>query len=180
VYHSIVAILAGLDGRRSAADDRRRLWQRAFVAASVVWAIAVPLAPLISSRPRPGVVSLAFVYSAYAIGRLICHQIAARSFHLWSVPLPVCARCTGIYAGAAITALAGVVWRTDTIHRVENDRAEAARTARLRSVLLLAVLPTVATVVYEWTTGDTPGNLLRALAGAPIGAAVAWIIREVN
>jgi uncharacterized membrane protein len=159
--------------------DRGTLWRHAFVAASVAWAIAVPLAPLAASRPHPNVVAFGFVYSAYAIGSIICHQISARSFHLWSLPLPVCARCTGIYAGAAITALAGVV-RTQRPPAVERARVDADRTAQFRRVLLLAILPTAATLVYEWTTGDPPGNVLRALAGAPIGAAVAWIIREVN
>jgi hypothetical protein len=159
--------------------DRRTLWRRAFVAASVAWAIAVPLAPLAASRSHPNVVAFAFVYSAYAIGSIICHQISARSFYLWSLPLPVCARCTGIYVGAAVTALAGMA-RTPDPSAVERARIDADRTARFRRILFLAVLPTAATLVYEWTTGDTPGNVLRALAGAPIGAAVAWIIREVN
>ena len=30
---------------------------------------------------------------------LLCHGIPARCYRLWGTPLPVCARCTGIYAG---------------------------------------------------------------------------------
>ena len=45
---------------------------------------------------------------AYLLGSQICHQIAERSFHLAGAQLPVCARCTGIYAGFA----AGVVLAT--------------------------------------------------------------------
>jgi hypothetical protein len=37
-------------------------------------------------------------------------------------------------------------------------------------------LPTAVTLIYEWTTGDTPSNPIRALAGAPLGAAVAFIV----
>lgn len=157
-----------------AAGLQALVWRRAFVAAAVAWAIALPLTPLAASRPHPGIALFGFAYGAYAIGSVICHQIPARSFHLWSAPLPVCARCTGIYLGAAITAIAGVRLTPHAMDGVD------ARTALFRRVLLLAVLPTAATLVYEWTTGVTPANVVRALAGAPIGAAVAWIIREVN
>ena len=34
------------------------------------------------------------------------------------------------------------------------------------------------TLVYEWTTGDTPSNVIRALAGAPLGAAVVFVVVE--
>lgn len=37
---------------------------------------------------------------ADAIGYAICHRIDLRSFHLGDRPLPLCARCTGIYLGA--------------------------------------------------------------------------------
>ncbi len=36
----------------------------------------------------------------HAIGYAICHQIPARTFHIDGQPLPLCARCTGIYLGA--------------------------------------------------------------------------------
>lgn len=35
-----------------------------------------------------------------AIGYAICHQIPARTIHIDGTPLPLCARCTGIYLGA--------------------------------------------------------------------------------
>jgi uncharacterized membrane protein len=31
--------------------------------------------------------------------RMLCHGIIARSFTLFDVPMPICARCTGIYIG---------------------------------------------------------------------------------
>ncbi len=144
----------------------------------MAWVIVLPLAPIAASEPHQSAALFSFAYGAYAIGSIICHQIAARSFHLGSAPLPVCARCTGIYIGAAVTALAGVRFRPRRPLRPAGG--EALRTALFRRVLLLAVLPTAATLVYEWTTGVTPPNAVRALAGAPIGAAVAWIIGEVN
>lgn len=38
----------------------------------------------------------------HAIGYAVCHQIPARSFHLGGQPLPLCARCTGIYLGTLL------------------------------------------------------------------------------
>ena len=37
-----------------------------------------------------------------AIGYAICHRIASRSFAIGDRPLPLCARCTGMYLGALI------------------------------------------------------------------------------
>ena len=37
-----------------------------------------------------------------AIGYAVCHRIDLRSFHLGDRPLPLCARCTGMYLGALI------------------------------------------------------------------------------
>ncbi len=43
----------------------------------------------------------------HLVGYGICHQIPARTFHLGGHPLPLCARCTGIYLGALL-AVAGM------------------------------------------------------------------------
>ena len=43
-----------------------------------------------------------------AIAYAVCHRIAARSFQIGSVPLPLCARCTGMYLGA----VAGLVFQS--------------------------------------------------------------------
>ena len=42
--------------------------------------------------------------------------------------------------------------------------------------VLLASLPTLATLAYEWSTGAMPSHTLRAFAGFPMGAAVALVI----
>lgn len=39
---------------------------------------------------------------ADAIGYAVCHRIDLRSFHLGERPLPLCARCTGLYLGALL------------------------------------------------------------------------------
>src|SRR5512139_331034 len=42
---------------------------------------------------------------ADAIGYAVCHRIDLRSFHLGERPLPLCARCTGMYLSAALILL---------------------------------------------------------------------------
>jgi hypothetical protein len=47
--------------------------------------------------------------------------------------------------------------------------------------VVLALVPTAATLVFEWTTGVTPANWIRAAAGVVLGAAVAsLVVYEVN
>ena len=48
------------------------------------------------------------------------------------------------------------------------------------TVLVVTALPTAATLLYEWSTGIAPSNLTRAIAGFPLGAAVAWTILSVT
>jgi hypothetical protein len=46
---------------------------------------------------------------ADAIGYAVCHRISARSFHLGERQLPLCARCSGTFTGAAIGLVFQVV-----------------------------------------------------------------------
>jgi uncharacterized membrane protein len=148
--------------------------RRAFVAASLLWTAALPLATWVASRPHPTVPGYAFALAVYGVGSLICHQLPARSFRLWTAQMPVCARCAGIYLGAAVTAIV-----TAPLRRHDASRHSAglgARRFRARVIVIAAALPTAATLLYEWTTGHPPSNIVRALAGLPIGAATAWIV----
>jgi uncharacterized membrane protein len=154
--------------------------RRACLIGSVAWAAVIPLAACAASRPQGPSIAYAFALGAYAIGHVICHQLPARSFQLWGAVLPVCARCTGIYVGAAVVSVA--VWirpRTPvSISHVSIFHQDSA--ARARQWLFAALLPTAVTLIYEWTTGVTPANWIRALAGVPLGAAVAWLIGTMN
>jgi hypothetical protein len=158
--------------------------RRAFVGASLAWSFALPLASLAASAPHPSSAVYLCSLLVYLTGSLLCHQLPERSFHLWGAQMPVCARCTGIYAGAAIAAVlatltARVVRRTSSgRHRFLGAAQRATREggSRAKLGLAVAVLPTVVTLVYEWTTGQTPANWIRAAAGAPIGVVAAWIV----
>jgi uncharacterized membrane protein len=98
---------------------------------------------------------------------VICHQIAERSFHLDGAQLPVCARCLGIYAGAAMGALAASAGGA--------SRRVLPAPRLFLFIALAAALPTAFTVTLEWAGFWAPSNAARALAGVPLGLAAAAI-----
>lgn len=89
--------------------------------------------------------------------------------------MPVCARCAGLYAGAAVGAVAGILaayrrrWRP-----VGNSGGESLGAWRIG--LALAAAPTVATLVLERLLGVPITNAARASAGVLLGAAVGWVV----
>jgi uncharacterized membrane protein len=108
----------------------------------------------------------------YAAGAVICHQIPERSFHLAGFQLPVCARCLGIYAGAAAAASIYVLGAF-TAAPVPS-RILSPRTAR--RVFLLSALPTLMTVALEWAGVWRGTNIVRAFAGAAVGVAGSFVV----
>jgi Predicted membrane protein (DUF2085) len=160
-----------------------RTLRRAFVGTSATWLVALPLATFASSRPYSPTPVYLLSFGTYLVGSLLCHQRPERSFFLWGSQMPVCARCTGIYAGAAIAALALPFVARLKSSRRSADGAEAARSTGFtlhwaRNLLIVSIVPAAATLGYEWTTGDTPANWIRAVSGLPIGVVVAWIVRS--
>jgi uncharacterized membrane protein len=149
--------------------------RRGFIAASVVWAMLLPAATCAASHATPAPFWYALAFVVYGAGSVVCHQLPSRSFYLWAAQMPVCARCTGIYIGAAAAAVVATIRLRQTI-RLKPDPTSDTTTYDARVLLAIAALPTALTLIYEWTTGDTPSNAIRALAGVPLGAAVAFVI----
>jgi uncharacterized membrane protein len=113
----------------------------------------------------------------YAAGSLICHQRPERSFHVWGVQLAVCARCFGIYAGAAAGATLTAI-RLASGAPPPAARVLAGGSARV--ALLAAALPTVLTLVLERVGLWDPRNAGRAMAGAVLGAGVALVVLTLH
>ena len=113
---------------------RRALW-----ALSALWFAAILAAPG---------AELEWVYRFFCA---ICHQAPDRSWHLAGLPLPVCIRCTSIYAGF----LAALSFRLP------------ARTLFLRFALAAMVLEfVVARVWIDWEPARALSGLLFGLAAA--------------
>ncbi len=61
---------------------------------SIGWLALIFAAPLLMANHHE--LSSLIIYQSLSA---VCHQIPERSFHLDGLPLGVCSRCTGIYAG---------------------------------------------------------------------------------
>jgi uncharacterized membrane protein len=131
------------------------------VAGAVVVVLAAAALALVVLAP---VLSAPLSAVIYAIASLVCHQLPERSFHLGGFQLPVCARCLGIYGGAACGVAAAVV----------APVGSATRSATARRNALMAAAPTLATVVLETAGLWAPSNAARAAAGVPLGLVVAF------
>jgi uncharacterized membrane protein len=123
-------------------------------AASLVWIAAILLVPLQSSGLIRAVV--------YATGALVCHQRPERSFHLAGTPLPVCARCAGLYLSGAAGCLAAWVGFPSVPRRA-------------RALLMAAAAPTAISVAGEAAHIFAGSNLVRAAAALPLGACAGWL-----
>jgi uncharacterized membrane protein len=129
---------------------------------AVLWTAMLVAAPSALTSGQPSFVSAAA--TIYTAAGLICHQRAARSFHLAGVQLPVCARCAALYMSGAFGAV--LSWVVSRRPRVP---------ANTRRILLWAAIPTALSVVVEWGGIVDPTNVGRALCALPLGACSAWI-----
>jgi hypothetical protein len=167
----------------------------AFIAAAFGWAALIVTAPYLASRAHTSTFTSALILGVYGLGSLICHQLPERSYQLWAAQMPVCARCAGIYFGAACGALASASvqalgsWKSLTATDRRSVGTEATSpddrsgqkprpgsVQNARVLLGIAAAPTAVTLLYEWSTGHMPSHAMRAAAGVPIGLVVAWLV----
>jgi uncharacterized membrane protein len=104
----------------------------------------------------------------YLAGAFVCHQLPERSFHVSGIQFPVCARCTGLYLGAAMGMIA-----------VAAAPAVLRSFSRARVLLLASSIPTVFTLATAWLGLWDPGNAVRAALALPLGFAVGAILIAV-
>lgn len=132
---------------------------------ALAWALAILLAP-VAVALAPPVAGL-----VYALGSVVCHQLPERSFHLVGAQLPVCARCTGLYLGAAI-GVAG--WAA-----VAARHSAPWVSGRVVVALGLAAVPTAATVALALLGIADPGNPWRAAFAVPLGVTAGAVVGAV-
>lgn len=121
---------------------------------SLVWVAALFAgASLYGSGLLPSVV--------YGAASLVCHQRPERSFVFAGAQFPVCARCAGLYLSGTLGAL--LAW--------SSLRAAPQHS---RGLLLIAAIPTLATIPVEWLGISPLSNAVRAAAAVPLGAASGW------
>ena len=132
---------------------------------AIAWSAALFMAPLALARgPSPTGAAAAILYTGAA---RICHQRPERSFHLAGVPLPVCSRCASLYVSGAAGALLAFLVLS------RHGRPRMPRHAR--AILIVAALPTAATLALEFAGFAYPSSLVRAVSALPLGAAAGWV-----
>ena len=150
--------------------------------ATVSWNGLLVAVPWLAGHGHDGRSVVALSAGVYLTAGVVCHQQPERSFHLWGVQMPVCTRCAGLYLGAAIGALvciprrrgSGRLWLSPERWAGPGEAATSARW-----VVGVAAVPTVVTVVGEWSGVFDETAWWRALAGVALGTAVAWVVSLV-
>ena len=100
--------------------------------------------------------------------RVLCHGRVERSFELFDVPMPICARCTGIYLGM----LAGVA----AFRLIPMLRERV-----MRVVALIAIVPLGLDGVTQLLGFRESVNPLRVVTGVIAGLAFGlWILSAVE
>jgi uncharacterized membrane protein len=157
-----------------------RVARLGFVLLTATWIVLLLAAPLTGLGASVSGLT-------YAFGSLICHQRPERSFYVDAAQLPVCARCFGLYAGAALGSIAGLMpcaalsWsRSPSPLDFARGDLWDRRRARLRMVLLAAAVPTAVTWTNELLGLWSPANLTRFIAALPLGLAVAVTVNYIG
>jgi uncharacterized membrane protein len=126
------------------------LWALAVAVTS--WVSAVLTAPVLPAWPA------AFVYG---VSSLVCHQLPERSFYWGAAQFAVCARCTGIYIGAALAA--GIAAAVGPARLMRMRRHVGA-------LLVAGTTPTILTLLAEWSGVWMTSHMVRLLVGLVLGA----------
>jgi uncharacterized membrane protein len=110
---------------------------------------------------------------ADAIGYAVCHRIALRSFHLGERPLPLCARCSGMYLGAML----GMAYQVQKGCRAGMPARQVLIFLGLL-VLAFAVdgMNSFLSLFPGFPTLYTPNNTIRLITGTWMGLVIAAVL----
>jgi uncharacterized membrane protein len=111
---------------------------------------------------------------ADAVAYAVCHRIDARSFHLGTRALPLCARCTGMHLGALITSLYFIVRGRRRAGQYPT-RALAVTLGVFALVFAVDGLNSYRTLFPDVPHLYEPNNLLRISTGMLLGIGLATV-----
>jgi uncharacterized membrane protein len=118
---------------------------------------------------------------ADAIGYAVCHRIDLRSFHIGERPMPLCARCSGMYLGAVLAL---------TYQRIRGARRGGMPSRKVWAAFALFVLAFAMDGINSFLHLPLPGfvelptlyepqNWTRLLTGTGMGLVMAGAIYPV-
>lgn len=132
-----------------------------------------------------------FLGKADAIGYAVCHRIDARSFHIGSRQLPLCARCSGMYLGAVVgLAYQAVFTRNGSLKYGYNKRSGTPHWSVIIPLALFVLAFGIdGSNSYLYLIKETypdalarlqnlymPNNTLRLLTGSGMGLGIAAML----
>lgn len=97
----------------------------------------------------------------FFIGSLVCHQMSERTIHIDGIPLPFCARDTGIYLGVFIALIYCIVRG-----KLESDKVPSTRISVL---LALLTIPMMLDGVSSYVSIRQTDNATRLMTGIFFG-----------
>lgn len=111
---------------------------------------------------------------ADAVGYAVCHRIDLRSYHIGDRPLPLCARCTGMYLGAIV----GLLYQS-----LIGKRCSGTPPWRVIIVFAILALAFVVDGVNSYLTLFprfphlyNPQNTLRLITGTGMGLVISALL----
>lgn len=137
---------------------------------SIVLAVLAGLPTLILGAAAAGTWAIAEGASQQwrLLFRIMCHGLAERSLQLFGTPMPLCARCVGIYAGMLVGIL--VFWAIPLL-----------RERVMRVFVIAAVSPLAIDGLTQLAGLRESTNPLRLATGAIAGMAFGlWILSAVE
>lgn len=97
----------------------------------------------------------------FFIGSLVCHQMPERTIYIDGIPLPFCARDTGIYLGGAIALIYCIVRG-----KLKSDKVPSTR---ISVILALLTVPMMIDAVSSYISIRQTDNTMRFMTGIFFG-----------
>ena len=130
------------------------------LAGATLWCAALVLAPILDASSL-----FAWAIVVREFFSRICHQLDARSFHLFAVPLAVCSRCASIYFAFLLGMLSYPLFRS----------LESPVLPR-RIWLVIAITPMLLDVAADMVGIHEATNMTRTFTGALFGVIIPYFI----
>jgi uncharacterized membrane protein len=114
-----------------------------------------------------------FLNKVDAIGYAVCHRIPSHSFVVDGRPMPLCARCTGMYLGALYGIICQFIFGK---RKGEFSRALLLIFGFLAILFIIDGLNSFASLILEKAPLYPPQNWLRLITGMSIGLLISVLV----
>ena len=118
---------------------------------SLLWFLIILSCPLAIHFGFAGDTTFKLIYFVF---KFICHQLPERSYFIWGIQMPVCARCFGIYLGMILGLLV-----YPFLKELNNSKIPQLKT------ITIFVAPMLIDAIAQSLRLYTTSNLIRSITG---------------